>query len=522
MRGKPEAPPCQKEEEEQEEIKEEETNEVTNVKLANSDDVTVTTATTAQPPAAASPCPGTPEEKVVSQSEKEETAQEEEPAEEDTTLPVHLDTEIKMTPEKKTTSGQEVPIKMSPGRTSLHPEKVSKTSLHPEKVSKTSPEKQQQHVTSPLPAAEEVERFTPLSSPRVKGRKTNHKETGSETPPRVSPCTPTPTPTAAASPSQTAALASPPHSVLKRQDEPMVVLCCLPTQHLPVESPTADSDTDSATEDEEEGGGMEGLSEETSSGTLKRKAAEQRSADKKFCPNRRQEEAPKTPAATPKMAAAVSPKTLPSLLCPDRRSEGVTKTEECTRPAEEVQVSEECLTGGAIKEPEVHAGTPPLTQEAPGPNPADELEPQIGPEALVCHEVDLDDPDEKEKPASSSEHLLLVMREQQQALPSLPHLLHASLPSPHTSPLPLPQVRPFLPTAALSSTACPEELHPVRNTAEEEGAAARGEQEGDSSPGFDGSASSSSTSLLSLQENKDRGKTTPGGGGGAVTPETAV
>uniref|UniRef100_A0A7N6A0P0 ARID domain-containing protein n=1 Tax=Anabas testudineus TaxID=64144 RepID=A0A7N6A0P0_ANATE len=291
----------------------------------------------------------------------------------------------------------------------------------------------------------------------------NLRETGSETPPRTPLCTLTPT-LAAASPSQTT---SPPHSVLKRQDEPMVVLRCLPTQHLPLESPTADSDTDSATEDEEDGGEMEELPEDRSSVALKRKAAEQKAADKKFCPDMRQEEtaSPKTSAATPKVAAT-------------RRSEGVPKAEEM-----QVEVSEEHLKGGAMKELEVHARTPPPNQDAPGPSPAEELEPQIGPEALVCHEVDLDDPDEKEKPTSSSEHLLLVMREQQQ-----------------------PQVRPFLPAATPNSTPCTEELHPVRSTAEEEGRPVRQEQEGDSSPGFDGSASSSSNSLLSLQENKDRGQ----------------
>uniref|UniRef100_A0A7N6AQ65 ARID domain-containing protein n=1 Tax=Anabas testudineus TaxID=64144 RepID=A0A7N6AQ65_ANATE len=163
------------------------------------------------------------------------------------------------------------------------------------------------------------------------------------------------------------------------------------------------------------------------------------------------------------------------------RSEGVPKAEEM-----QVEVSEEHLKGGAMKELEVHARTPPPNQDAPGPSPAEELEPQIGPEALVCHEVDLDDPDEKEKPTSSSEHLLLVMREQQQAAPSLPHHLHTSVPSPHASPLHQPQVRPFLPAATPNSTPCTEELHPVRSTAEEEGRPVRQEQEGDSSPGFDG------------------------------------
>lgn len=337
--------------------------------------------------------------------------QAEESEEEDATSPLHLDTEMKMTP-----CGQEEPVQASP------------------------PPEQQQHF-SPLATEDQG------SPPRVKGCKANIKETDSETPPR--------------------APASPPpslHSAGKRPEEPKVLLQCLPIQHLPV-----DSDTDSAPEEDQGFGAVERLPEESN----KRKAAEQRGADKKFCPSRRHEDtaSPRTPAASP--------------LRPERRSE------ERPRPVEDVQPTEAGLKGGTVKEPE------PLPQEAPGPNPAEELEPQIGPEALVCHEVDLDDPDEKEKPASSAEHLLLGMREQRAAA-SLPPLLHA----PHTSPPPQPQVRPFPPTAAPSSTPCPEELHPVRHAAEEE-------PEGDSSPGFDGSASSS-TSLLSLQENKDRGKTTPG------------
>uniref|UniRef100_A0A4W6G6P9 AT-rich interactive domain 4A n=1 Tax=Lates calcarifer TaxID=8187 RepID=A0A4W6G6P9_LATCA len=355
------------------------------------------------------------------------------------------------------------------------------------------PQEKVDKVLSQSEKEEAEQREEPAEATVVKGRRANFRETGSETPPRIPLCTPSPTPTSAASPSHSAALSSPPRGVTKRQEEPMVVLRCLPSEHLPLDSPAADSDTDSATEEEEEAGSAD----ERSSVALKRKAAEQRAADKKLRPDRRQEEAasPKTPAA-----AGASPRTLPSPLRPERRSEGPMKTEERPRPAEETQreVSEERLSGGATKEPEVHAGIPPFAPEAPGSSPAEELEPQIGPEALVCHEVDLDDPDEKEKPVSS-EHLLLMMREQQQAPPPLPHLLH----TPH---LPQPQVRPFLPAAAPSSAPCPEELRPARSAAEDERGAARGEQEGDSSPGFDGSASSSSTSLLSLQENKDRGQ----------------
>uniref|UniRef100_A0A3Q3K2D7 ARID domain-containing protein n=1 Tax=Monopterus albus TaxID=43700 RepID=A0A3Q3K2D7_MONAL len=373
--------------------------------------------------------------------------------------------------------------KTPPSRMSPPPDNFNKMSPATADKHKMSPEKQQ-HMSSHVPAAEEEDRSTPLYPPRAKGRRANLREAGSETPPRI--------PLHTASPSHTAALSSAPHSILKRQDEPMVVLCCLPTQHLPLDSPAVDSDTDSATEEEE----VE-LSEERSGMVLKRKAAEQRSADKKLRPDRRQEEAasPQTPAATPKIAAGASPKTLSS------------PHQEWPCPAEELQVemSEEHLTGGAMKEPEVRARTPPLAPEAPGPSPSEELELQIGPEALVCHEVDLDDPDEKEKPPSSSEHLLMVMREQQQAPPPLPHLLHTPLSSQHTPHLSQPQVRLFLPTTSPSSTPCPEELHSARSTVSDDGEAAREEQEGDSSPGFDGSASSS-TSLLSLQESKDRGQ----------------
>ncbi|XP_044022455.1 AT-rich interactive domain-containing protein 4A isoform X2 [Siniperca chuatsi] len=513
-RGRTEAPPCQEEEREEEEVKEEETSEVADVITATNNDDSVAMVTAGQLPAAtAPPCPSMPQEKadkLLSQSEKEEAEQGEELAVEAAMLPVHLDKENKMSPVQERVTkmasvspGQEVLTKTSPRRTSPSPDKANKMSPAATDKHKMSPEKQPQVSSPPPTPAEEDSRSTPRSPPRVRGRRANLRETGSETPPRISVCTPSP----AASPSHTAPLSSPPRSVLKRQDEPMVVLHCLPP-----ESPTADSDTDSATEEEEEDEEEVGVPEERSSSTLKRKAAEQRAADKKLRPDRRQEEpvSPKKSPAPPKMAAEASLKTPPAPLRrgeSERRSEGVTKAEEWPRSVEETskEVSEERLTGGVSKEPEVHAGTPPPTAEALGPAPAEELEPQIGPEALVCHEVDLDDPDEKEKPSPGPEHLLLMMREPQQAPPPLPNLLHTSLPSPH---LPQPQVRPFLPAAAPTSAPCPEELHPDRSAAEEERGAARGENEGDSSPGFDGSASSSSTStsLLSLQETKDRGQ----------------
>ncbi|KAK5917522.1 hypothetical protein CgunFtcFv8_012405 [Champsocephalus gunnari] len=137
-------------------------------------------------------------------------------------------------------------------------------------------------------------------------------------------------------------------SPLKRQEEPMVVLHILPSQRLPPDSPTSDTDSASEEEEEEEEGGEE------RSSPLKRKAGEQRGGDKKLRPDR----------------TISSPKLLPS----------------------------------PVKE-EAPPPSSPLKEEAlPPSSPPEEL---LGPEALLCHEVDLDDPEEREKP----EHLLLMMRE---------------------------------------------------------------------------------------------------------------
>ncbi|XP_068607932.1 AT-rich interactive domain-containing protein 4A [Brachionichthys hirsutus] len=475
------APPCQ-----EEEAKEEETCAVVDVKVAANDDAINSVMADLLPAAAALSCPSLPKEKAVkhlSQSESKEAEHGEESAEEAAMLPVHLHEENKagLVQERvtKTCPTQEALLKMSPSRTSPRPDTMDKT-----------PPERHPHVSSsqPSPAEEEDSRSSPLSSPRVKGKRATLRETGSETPPRTPLCTPASTP----SPSQMAAHLSP-RSVLKRQDEPMVVLHCLPTQRLLPKSAAFDSDTDSATEEEEAG-----LPEERCASILKRKAAEQRAADKKPRPDWRQEQAafPNPPPDPPKRAGGASTKTLssPPRQESERRSEGVMKTVEWPHPAEEMQSGGlQCLAGVVAKESEVCPVAPPPASEALGPASAEEQEPQIGPEALVCHEVDLDDPDEKEKP--SPEHILLMLREQQQA-PPLPSLLPAS----H---LPPSQIRTFMSTTAC----CHEELHAGRSTTDEERGATRGEPEGDSSPGFDGSASSTSTaaSLLSLQE-KDRGQ----------------
>ncbi len=223
-------------------VKEEEEKSVVANVTTTSHDSAVSTATAGQlPPSTVPPCPNMPQEKadkLQSQPQKVE-AQWEEPAGEATMLPVHLDKEGKMSPvQERVTKTVQEKNKLSPGQEVL-------TKMSPSRMS--SPQLQ---VLSPQPSSAEEEdcRSTPLSSPRVKGRRNNLRETDSETPPRIPICTPAPS----ASPSHMVALSSPPRSVLKRQDEPMVVLHCLPTKRLPPEAPTADSDTDSATEEEEE------------------------------------------------------------------------------------------------------------------------------------------------------------------------------------------------------------------------------------------------------------------------------
>uniref|UniRef100_A0A8C8DX92 Tudor-knot domain-containing protein n=1 Tax=Oryzias sinensis TaxID=183150 RepID=A0A8C8DX92_9TELE len=370
--------------------------------------------------------------------------------------------------------------KMSPGQEVFHVTSPSKAPALPPPNTPPPP-------VSSIPATDEDSRSALTSSPRVRGRKANQREQASETPPTIPLCALSPAPIFPSSPPQTSLLPSPPRSVLKRQEEPMVVLHCLPSQHLPVKSPVPNSDTDSASEEEAEP--QEVAPPEQSSCALKRKAAEQRSAEKKLCCDGRSDDAPVTPKTTP----GSSPKTLISPLCPERRSEAVAKGDEAQ------ENSEERLSAGDEKRPESCTGTAPTVSETAGPAPQEEQEPQIGPEALVCHEVDLDDPDEREKPASA-ENLLLLMRDQQAPPPRLS--VHSSSP-PQISPPPLQtQVRSYI--LSPTSVPCPEELQPANTGAEP--ALTRAEQEDDSSPGFTGSASPSSTSLVSLQDTKDRGQ----------------
>ncbi|KAM6912795.1 AT-rich interactive domain-containing protein 4A [Xenentodon cancila] len=472
-RGRPDPHPEREPEEEEEEEEEDEEEEEGGVEededeedfFAPIDNRVVAAATPAQlPTAILALCPSMLQEKadkVLSQSERKEVELGAEPVGEASMSATNSEnkacpvTRTPPVPEKSKTSPLQE-VQTPPPNRSTPP---SRTPPHPET----------QTPTPSSTSTTEDERATSLSSPKLKVRRANFREVGSD-PPSPAP-----------SPPQTAVLLASPCSLLKRQEEPMVVLHCLPTQHLPPKSLANNSDTDSATEEEGED------APEGSNTPLKRKAAEQRGAEKKLCPDRRQEVTPPS-------------KTLHSAARSDRRSDGA-KMEEWPRPAEEEQKEES-------QEPKERAETPPLPPDglATDPAPNEELEPQIGPEALVCHEVDLDDPEEKEKPLSSSEHLPLMMREQQVAPPLVPHLIHTPLPSHHSTLLPQPHVRPFLLTAPPTPIA--DEPHLVKASPSEEQGAGQVEQEGNQSPAFTSSASSSSssTSLLSLQDNKDRGQ----------------
>ncbi|CAG5866948.1 unnamed protein product [Menidia menidia] len=431
-RGRTDGPPCKPEEEleeeEEEELEEEDTSEISDVAAPASDNSSVATAK-APPAPTVTPCPSISQEtadEALDQSERRESKQREEP---------ELEAEVAPTPPEKEKKACVLRTdKLSPGQEGLREASPSRT---PPPASSS-------------PAAHDPGHSTPVSSPRVKD------------------------------------VLSPPRGVLKRQEEPMVVLHCLPAPHAAPKTPPATSDTDSATE--EEGG-----EEERGGAVMKRKAAEQRTVEKKLCPDRRPEEA--SPAKPPPPRPA-PPQPPPPPPCPPGSSEGQTKAQDCPRLVGE---KPEEHASEAKQESEVTVGAPPLLTEGPGPN--EELEPQIGPEALVCHEVDLDDPDEREKPAPSPEHLLLMMREPQIAPPPLPLAVHSPPPPHQTAHLPQPQIRPYLIAAP-----CSEELHQGKAAAEEERGAGGGGQEGGCSPGFEGSASSSSTSLLSLQESKDRGQ----------------
>ncbi|XP_053700435.1 AT-rich interactive domain-containing protein 4A isoform X2 [Synchiropus splendidus] len=435
-RGRTEAPTSL---EEKQEVKEEE--QVVDDVKADAGDVTVAPPTLLVESA---PLPSVPQEtadEAPLKTEKKEAEQ--------VVLPVETDMSPPRMDEKKSPAQERLP-KMP----LAEEEMVAEKEVHTTSPGQVSPPPPPKHTPASVPDVAEPE-STALTSPRAKGRRSKGNETGAEAPPCAplegacasspSPSTntcPSPSKNSSSSPSKSSSpshtvLSPAPRNILKRSEEPMVVLHCLSSQRL-LPSPAAPanaSDTDSATEEE----GEEMPPEEKGGALLKRKAAEHKAADKKPRPEQPEELLSPVPPAT------------------DASLEDM-KEEEMPRH---------------------------LPAQAPSSAAAPGEEPQMDPEALVCHEVDLDDLDEKEK-SVSSEHLLLMMGEQQQQQQPPPPPLPAA-PAAH------PEVRPLVPALP----PCPVDLHHTRSSAEPEHDA-----DGDSSPGFDGSTASST----SQHEQKDRGQ----------------
>ncbi|XP_038823033.1 AT-rich interactive domain-containing protein 4A-like isoform X5 [Salvelinus namaycush] len=320
---------------------------------------------------------------------------------------------------------------------------------------------------------------------------------------------------------------------LKRQDEPMVVLHCLPAEHLPSmpDLPIMDSDTDSAPEEE--------ICREER-GVAKRKATDHRTPDKKVrldwredtarmaLPGGRPHDSPggrphDSPGGRPHDSPGGRPHDSPGgrPTTPEGRLEsGGLKEEECLTPAKgktepEVKTEMPALT------PEVRcrgpgeggfAGGQPRSEQ-PDYGAEEELMPQIGPEALVCHEVDLDDLDEKDK--TSAEDLLMMMSQGKVHAPP-PSNASSHHPQTHNNPPPSsgdaapPQV--FSPTSAPSpdesiSTKSESDVTIEVDSVAGESQEGLGDNESANSNCFEANTSSSNSSM-SLQERdtKDRGQ----------------
>uniref|UniRef100_A0A671MBT0 AT-rich interactive domain-containing protein 4A-like n=1 Tax=Sinocyclocheilus anshuiensis TaxID=1608454 RepID=A0A671MBT0_9TELE len=324
--------------------------------------------------------------------------------------------------------------------------------------------KESEEVTSLLPVESDD------GSPKPRAKKPRLKEPGSETP--------TQTP-AAANHTETEEPSTPPRPAKKSQETPH----SSPVERIkPVE--TAGSDTDSATED---------IGPPERSTAVKRKVTEQRTPEKKIRLDRKEE---------PKMLSPVKTPLLEKKPDPEKKTELVQKPAEhpsptLSFPSKDIEMKSEmpALTR------EVH-----LRVEPPCPELEDatttaneEMMPQIGPEALVCHEVDLDDPEEKDRP--SGEELLIMMKEEKapplETSDQLPHVLAAVGPP-----------RLFSPSSAPS----PDESHSTKSESDatiEVDSVAESQEglgENESTHSFDASASSSNSSIsLQDRDGKDRG-----------------
>uniref|UniRef100_A0A673IVU4 AT-rich interactive domain-containing protein 4A-like n=1 Tax=Sinocyclocheilus rhinocerous TaxID=307959 RepID=A0A673IVU4_9TELE len=182
---------------------------------------------------------------------------------------------------------------------------------------------------------------------------------------------------------------------------------------------------------------------------------------------------------------------------PEKKTEVVQKPEEhpsptLSSPSKDIEMKSEmpALTR------EVHLRVEPRYPELEDLTTTanEEMMPQIGPEALVCHEVDLDDPEEKDRP--SGEELLLMMKEEK------------TQPLEPSDQLPVGPPRLFSPSSAPS----PDESHSTKSESDttiEVDSVAESQEglgENESTHSFDASASSSNSSIsLQDRDGKDRG-----------------
>lgn len=248
------------------------------------------------------------------------------------------------------------------------------------------------------------------------------------------------------------------------------------------------SDTDSATED---------IGPPERSCVAKRKATEHWSPDKKIRLEHKEEPktlSPEKIADTEKLMEEVQETEdslvppVPAAVAPPEEAEVKTEMPALTK---EVQIRVENLSSLCTMKEDSSAVTDKETM------------PQIGPEALMCHEVDLDDLEEKEKP--SREELLVLREEKTHA----PNSAVAQVPSQQPS---------FQLPSSLTSTAPPQLCSPSSAPSPDESHSTKSESdatiEADSmaesheglGENFDASASSSNSSI-SLQERdaKDKG-----------------
>ncbi|KAK7152684.1 hypothetical protein R3I93_010794 [Phoxinus phoxinus] len=308
-------------------------------------------------------------------------------------------------------------------------------------------------------------------SPKSRAKKPRLKEPGSET--QIP---------AAANHTETEEPSTPPRPLKKSQETPHNS----PVERIKLTEP-AGSDTDSATED---------IGPPERSSAVKRKITEQRTPEKKIRLDRKEEPKAFSPVKTP----LIENKPEPEKRTEEKPEEPSTPT--LSSPSKDIEMKSEmpALTREVLLKVE-----PPCTrQEDPTTATNEEMMPQIGPEALVCHEVDLDDPEEKEKPSGEE---ILKMMEEEKAQPE-PKPLEPSDHLPHD----LVAVGPPR-LFSLTSTPSPDESQSTKGESDatiEVDSVAESQEglgENESTHSFDASASSSNSSIsLQDQDGKDRGQ----------------